>query len=298
MVVGRKFDQADAGQRAEQTRRGQGKREEHEVASRGGEIFPLRDGQRGGDGHRGDHGVAIGFEKIRAHTGDIAHVVAHVVGDDTRVTRIVLRDTRFDFAHEVGTDVGCLGENASADTVENGDERRAHGEAVDDVDVFLRLAEKEEERPHPEQPHGGHGESHDGTTEERGGQRRARAFVVRSQRGAHVDVRGGIHPDVAGQRGSCRAEEERERLPRILEAQETSDHDGEGADEEEFAAHEDHGAGVDLSGDFGDASITARFDDDAAVSDEGDGQAGQAEQGDEEVEVFHGVKNRRKARSG
>ena len=45
-----------------------------------------------------------------------------------------------------------------------------------------------------------------------------------------------------------------------------------------------------LTGDLGHAPLASRFKDDAAVGDEGNGQSGQAEQGNEEVQVFHKIK--------
>ena len=49
------------------------------------------------------------LEEVGAHAGDVADVVAHVVGDDRRVVRVVLVDARLDLADEVGADVGRLG---------------------------------------------------------------------------------------------------------------------------------------------------------------------------------------------
>jgi hypothetical protein len=49
---------------------------------------------------------------------------------------------------------------------------------------------------------------------------------------------------------------------------------------------------MDLAGDLGHAAIAAGFENDAAVSDESHGQAGQAEQGDDEVEIIHKIEKR------
>ncbi len=75
----------------------------------------------------------VALEQVRAHAGDVAHVVAHVVGDDSRVAGIVLGNTRLDLAHEVGADVGGLRVDAAADTREQRDRGGAQREAVDDL---------------------------------------------------------------------------------------------------------------------------------------------------------------------
>ena len=65
-------------------------------------------------GGRSQDGTAIRFVKVGPHTGHIAHVIAHVVGNGSRVAGIVFRDAGFHFAHQVGTYVGCLSVNTSA----------------------------------------------------------------------------------------------------------------------------------------------------------------------------------------
>ena len=267
----------NTGQRAEQTGRGQSQRQKEQAPARTRDRLPLRDGEGRGDGHRGDHGVAVGLEKVGPHAGHIADVVAHVVGDDTGVARVILGNTRLDFADEVGADVGSLGEDAAADAVEDGHQRGAHGEAVDDVHVMLGLAEEDKEPTHAEQTHGGHGQSHDRAAEKRRGQRRTSPAFVRGDGRAHVDVRGGIHADVAGDGRSRRTEEERQRFPGVLEDEQAADNDGEARDEQQFAAHEDHRALVDFAGDFRHASLAAGLRGQVAVDDEGDDQAGDAQ---------------------
>jgi len=45
-------------------------------------------------GHGGDHGAAVRFEQIGPH----ARHVAHVVGDDTGIARVILGDAFLNFA--------------------------------------------------------------------------------------------------------------------------------------------------------------------------------------------------------
>ena len=51
-----------------------------------------------GEQHGRCRGDAVGLEEVGRHAGAVADVVAHVVGDDGRVARIVLGDVRLDLA--------------------------------------------------------------------------------------------------------------------------------------------------------------------------------------------------------
>ena len=62
-----------------------------------------------------DAGHAVGFEAVSAGADRVARVVAGAVGDDARVARIVFLDLEDDL-HQVGADVGDLGEDAAGDT--------------------------------------------------------------------------------------------------------------------------------------------------------------------------------------
>ena len=82
----------------------------------------------GGQHHGGDHGHRVGLEQVGGHAGAVADVVADVVGDGGGVARIVLGDAGLDLADEVAADVGALGEDAAAETGEDGDQRGAEAE--------------------------------------------------------------------------------------------------------------------------------------------------------------------------
>ena len=88
--------------------------------------------------HHGDRGHRVGLEEVGGHAGAVADVVAHVVGDHGRVARVVLGDAGLDLADDVGADVGALGEDAAAQTGEDGDQRAAEAEADERVDGVLR----------------------------------------------------------------------------------------------------------------------------------------------------------------
>ena len=79
--------------------------------------------------HRGNQCDGIGLEQVGRHAGAVTDVVTDVVSDHRRVARIILGDAGFDLAHQVGTDVGALGEDATAQSREDRDQRRAEGKA-------------------------------------------------------------------------------------------------------------------------------------------------------------------------
>ena len=65
-----------------------------------------------------DHGAdELGhgrLEDVGATAGAVADVVPDEVGDDRRVTRVILRDAGLDLADQVGADVGRFGVDAAA----------------------------------------------------------------------------------------------------------------------------------------------------------------------------------------
>ncbi len=78
-----------------------------------------------GEQHGGDDRDRVGLEQVGGHTGAVTDVVAHVVGDHGGVAGVVLGDAGLDLAHQVGADVSALGEDAAAETGEDGDQRAA-----------------------------------------------------------------------------------------------------------------------------------------------------------------------------
>jgi hypothetical protein len=69
--------------------------------------------------HGRDDRDRVGLEQVGGHAGAVANVVANVVGDHCRVARVIFGNAGFDFAHQVGTDVSALGENAAAQAGED-----------------------------------------------------------------------------------------------------------------------------------------------------------------------------------
>mmetsp|Transcript_79331 Transcript_79331/g.256915 ORF Transcript_79331/g.256915 Transcript_79331/m.256915 type:complete len:229 (+) Transcript_79331:1740-2426(+) len=80
-----------------------------------------------------DHGCedlpGDGFKEVRSAAGAVADVVAHEVGDDCRVPRVVLRDVGLHLAHHVRTNVGGLGVDAASELRKERDQRGAEAVA-------------------------------------------------------------------------------------------------------------------------------------------------------------------------
>jgi len=95
----------------------EGSNDQREEDPRRGVRPVVLDGQ-GVDADAQDHGADVlsrgGLEEVGAAPGAVADVVAHEVGDDARVARIVLGDARLDLADEVGAYVGGLGVDPAA----------------------------------------------------------------------------------------------------------------------------------------------------------------------------------------
>jgi hypothetical protein len=118
-----------AGDRGEDAGGADGERIEHHLhdAVAAGEIDR-------GKNHGSDDRHDIGLEQIRGHAGAVADIVAHVVGDSCGIARVVLGDAGLDLADEIATDIGAFGEDAAAETSEDGNERGAKAESDERVD--------------------------------------------------------------------------------------------------------------------------------------------------------------------
>ncbi len=76
-------------------------------------------------GHAGD---AVGFKAVGAGANRVARIVARAICDDARVARIVFLDLEDDL-HQVGANVGDLGEDAAGNTQGRGAQAFANREA-------------------------------------------------------------------------------------------------------------------------------------------------------------------------
>ena len=120
---------------------------EHQQLDDAGDRSASVGGDAAGEGDerdRGDDRAGVRLEQVGAHAGDVADVVADVVGDGGRVARVVLGDARLDLADEVGADVGGLGVDAAADAREQRDRRGAEAEGRDDLERVVDLEPRDE----------------------------------------------------------------------------------------------------------------------------------------------------------
>ena len=227
----------------------------HQVAR--GEVAAQR-AERGREDGGSQDGTGVGLEQVGAHARDVAHVVAHVVGDGGRVARVVLRNARFDLAHEVGSHVGRLRVDAAAHTGEQSHSRSTGGEALHHADVLMHLrdfddvdAEHQQEQPQRQ------AQQRERSNAQAHGQAGLEADVqslgnrlLGGMRRARVGARGDVHAGVA--RGSrhhaARGERERRDGRQGDRHDDADDHHED--DEQLVLAHEERlGALLDLDGD-------------------------------------------------
>ena len=157
----------------------------------------------------------IGLEQVGCHAGAVADVVAHVVGDDRRVTRVVLGDACLDLADEVGANIGGLREDAATEPGEHRDQRATEGQADQVVDRGLRRV-VEPARQHPVVA----GDAEQAETDDEQARHRAGAegdvqcgcdTAASSLGGAEVRAHGDVHADEAGGRREDGADQEADR---------------------------------------------------------------------------------------
>ncbi len=158
--------------------------------------------QKGHKGHRGKQRARVALKKVGTHTGDVAHVVAHVVGDRGGVAGVVFGNPCLDLAHQVRTDVSGLCVNTAADTSEQGDRGttqpigRDHRKGVID---FEDLDKNDVAERNAQQAKTCDGETHHRAASEGEGQCLLGAFPRRLRR-ADVGRCGDPHTYVPGQR--------------------------------------------------------------------------------------------------
>ena len=102
--------------------------------------------QRERNDHTGDDIVRERLEQVCASAGTVADVVAHQIGDDSRVARVVLGNIRLDLADEICSDVGCLGIDASTDLGKEGCKAGAESKADEGVWILEQQVEHRQRR--------------------------------------------------------------------------------------------------------------------------------------------------------
>ena len=73
--------------------------------------------------------TTVGLEQVRPHACHITHIVSNVVCDCGWIQKVVLRNSRFNFPDEIGSNVCCLGVDPSAYSRKKGDRRGSQGES-------------------------------------------------------------------------------------------------------------------------------------------------------------------------
>ena len=187
-----------------------------------------RHGAEDESGHE-HHGIRL--EEVRRHAGAVAHVVTDVVGDGRGVAGVVLGDAGLDLADEVGADVGGLGEDASTDTHEHGEEGGAEAEALEHLGRLGLVEQDDDGGAEQAQSDGRHA---DGATGAEGDAHALVATVLTARGGGDADVglRGQLHAEVADRGGEERADDE--------EAGATQLHAPVGGREEEQQPEDEH----------------------------------------------------------
>ena len=168
---------------------------------------------------RRDQRDLVALEQVRGHARAVTDVVADVVGDRRRVPRVVLGDALLDLAHEVGADVGRLGEDAAAHPHEQRDEGPAEPEA--DEDRGAHVLEDHDDQGRAEQPEADREHPGDAAGPERHPQRSREGAGAGGGRGTDVAAHRKAHADEAGERGQEGAGDEGEGPvdPRLGERQ-------------------------------------------------------------------------------
>ena len=123
---------------------------------------------RGAQSCRRKNGTAIALIKVSAHTGNVAHVVAYVVGNGGRVARVVLWDVGFNFSNNVGAYIGCFRIDTASNAGEEGLGGSSHTEGEhrgsdgDERNVVRAVDKRKSDEPegnvqqseaHNDQPH-------------------------------------------------------------------------------------------------------------------------------------------------
>ena len=177
-----------------------GQREEHGIPAGICQRVVRAFHRGGGDDQCSAGALSEGAEKVRAHAGDVAHVVAHVVRDGGGVVGIVLIQAGNDLADQVRTDVGGLGVDATADTAEHGNGAATQAIAGRTVEEDLPVVSLWEDgaveaQQHPEDQNTQRAEriAHDAAAAEGRVEAQGVAAVGTGQGGAGVGVGGDHH---------------------------------------------------------------------------------------------------------
>ena len=217
----------------------------------------------------GGHGGHVGIEQIGAHAGHVAHVVAHVVSDDSGISGIILRNAKFHLSGQVRRHIRRFGENAAARLCEESEGAGAKGKAQQDGGV--RRNQKHGHDAQQAEAH--HRKAHDRTAAE-ADQKRGFQILFRPFRGASIGRGGHQDADFPGDGGEDRTRQisgshrdmpdqtavlaEQASVPeRFRKKQENQNggHAREPGEDTVFPSHKGIGARLDQRGNFNDPFV-------------------------------------------
>jgi hypothetical protein len=189
------------------------------------------------EGDEGDAGHAVRLEAIGRGTDRVAGIVPGTVGNDAGVARIVFLDLEDDL-HQVGADVGDLGEDAAGDAQGGGPERLTNGEADEaGAGVVTRHEQKDAEHQHQLDRDQQHADRHAGLQRDRVGRERLAPERRKGRAGVGVGVDADAEPRdaIAAEDADDREGEDGDDLGRteLLEDAEVQAHDGGDEDPEQ-----------------------------------------------------------------
>ena len=147
------------------------------------------------EGQSGNKCTYIALKEVSAHTGNVANVIANVIGNNSWVTRVVFRNTGLHFTDKVSAYVSCFGINTAADTGKQRDGGSAEGKA--EQNVIVSGDQIDNTASQKTQAYNAH--SHDGTAGESNGQGSVHAGLHGGVGGADVSACGHLHAEETGQ---------------------------------------------------------------------------------------------------
>ena len=178
--------------------------------------------------HCRDDRADIALKEVSAHTGNVADIVADVIGDDSGVAGIVLGDTRLDLADKVCADVSSLGVDTAADTGKQRDGACAEGEAEQNAE----LADDHVQNGGAQKTETNDAHAHDRAAGKGDGKSLVHTACPRCVGGADIGLGGDVHADIAGKDGEQGAAEEAYRGDPAVLTKEQADSQEENDDED------------------------------------------------------------------
>ena len=247
-------------------------------------------------GNGGNDGADVGLEKVGAHTGNVTDVITDVIGDNSGVSRVIFRDTGFDFTDKVSADVSSFGIDTAAYTAEESHGGSTEGETGDDGSEFTGFnskktgfrVEDDVSCGNAEKTETDNAKAHNGTAAESDFQSGRHTVLAGGIGGADVGVSCGLHADVAGENGEGGTDKEGDSGEHFDQKCDDGAEDHyENSNHFIFAAEERHGAFTDITCDFFHSVISFILFVDPGFEDKGDDQSGDADDRNCVKKFFH-----------